>query len=244
VTGDTGVFVPWREGEESGRPVSVVPLHRRALSPRVTPRSRVGTSESRPPTDDADFDTYSLLFINLIWLAMSFFPQTSCMEEYAIPSVSTTFDYGTIVWAGLAILPLLFYPWRFLLPPFWKAIGYAGPGSGYRGLALLNGTLVVAFAVLEIVAGWRDNDVFVAGLLPAQQLQYHYNFLGAIADYVFFAVTSAVVVHRNDPRPEAWLTLLVLCLPPVGFPLFLAKVQTDALGKTLKSAGRKTIRTF
>lgn len=208
VTGDTDLFRPWSLEDDYGHSTS-----------------------GRSPVDDADFDTYATLFINAGWMLLSFFPLATCSDEYRTPAATTMFDYTTIVWAGLAMLPLLLYSWRSLLPRFWATFGYRRAGSGYRGLAKWNGFIIAVFGVRELLVTLNQDlaarDHFFTMLQPFQQEAYDWDVLAAVVDYAFTAVTMAVLAYRCDPKPSIRLALTVLVLPPVGFPLVLEKIRSS-----------------
>ena len=71
-------------------------------------------------------------------------------------SHTTLFYYSVIACAGLAMLPLLCYKWRFYLLIFWARFGISGPGDGYRGMAYLNGFIVLVFVLAEIFCEWFE----------------------------------------------------------------------------------------
>eukprot|EP00466_Bigelowiella_natans_P015519 jgi/Bigna1/67509/fgenesh1_pg.4_\ len=207
-TGDSDLFAPWSKNDEYHHTDGVATV-----------------------MDDADFDTYTTLFVNFGWFVLSHTSlMTTCEQEYKYPPGpnSTVFDWGTIVWAGFAMLPLILYKYRGQLPPFWINFGFTDPGTGYTGLAILNGIFVAAFFAESLLTGQPDRSSFFASLTSNQTEQYHYNFLGASLDYIFAAVTFAVLVYRQDKQKRMWLCMLTLMLPPVGFPLFLSKLRVRA----------------
>jgi hypothetical protein len=207
-TGDAGIFDDWHVDDAS-----------HASSPS--------------PIDDSDFDTYTTIFVNFGWLACSFmfFGITKCSNEYSLTASATVFDYSVIVWAFCLLLPLLFYFKRALLPVFWCRFGLIKPGSGYLGLALMNGFFVCAFAVKELVS-YNPLEVdgatnFVLGLAPSQQLQYSNNRIAALLDYLFMTSTMAVFVLRQLGWSGIMLAVGVLLCPPVALPLFLSKISAS-----------------
>ena len=56
-SGDVGLFLPWDGSKDE--------LH------------------APDPIDDSDFDTWSMLYLNVLWWLLSYFPRTTCAEEYA-----------------------------------------------------------------------------------------------------------------------------------------------------------------
>ena len=211
--------------------------------------------------DDANYDTWCVLFINIGWFFLSFFPGTTCQEvrfarsssssykdhvtidcsrplsdptqEYAVPASVTKFDAGTIVWAGAAMIPLILYSYRSRLPRLWTACGFDDrDGRGYLALAWLNSFLVIAFAARETLLVSDDRRTdFFEALLPEQRKQYDWHIFTAVVDYVLTAVTLAVLASRSEPRPGILLTALVLLLPPVGFPIFMWTIRRDRVKK-------------
>ena len=180
---------------------------------------------SQAPTGDADFDTWTLLFINALWFGLSHFPATTCAEEYG--PAPTNFDVGVMSWAAISMLPLLLYPWRAAAPRIWSRFGCSYSGSAYRGLACLSGILVAQFLVREAMLGFAANTAFVSSLTPALRNQYDMNYLGAFVDFLAFAATMAVFVYRNARRRNLRLGLVVFLCMPVGWCLFLAQ-QSEA----------------
>jgi hypothetical protein len=191
-------------------------------------------SPSSSPVDDSDFDTYSTIFVSFGWFLAShmIFGITTCSDEYSLTQATTVFDYSVIVWASCLLLPLLFYVKRAMLPVFWRRFGFMKPGSGYLGLALMNGLFVCAFAIKELVSynpravdGGGAN--FVSTLAPWQQLQFSNNRTAAFLDYVFMTLTMSVFVLRHVGWPGITLAFGVLLCPPVALPLFLSRMSAS-----------------
>ncbi len=183
--------------------------------------------------DDSDFDTYATIFINVGWFLTShmFFGVTTCSDEYSSTSPTTVFDYSMIIWALCLLLPLLSYVRRGLLPVFWRRFGLTKRGSGYRGLALLNGLFICAFATKELVS-YNSLEVdgvahFVLALAPSQQLQFSNNRTAALLDYFFMTLTMVVFVLRHVGCSGVMLAFGVLLCPPVALPLFLFKMSAS-----------------
>jgi hypothetical protein len=188
-------------------------------------------TDDAAPVDDSDFDTYSTVFVNVGWFLVShmIFGITTCSDEYSLTASTTVFDYLVVVWAFCLLLPLLLYFKRALLPVFWPRFGFMKPGSGYLGLALMNGLFVCAFATKELVSynplAVDGGANFVSGLAPSQQLQFSNNHTAAFLDYVFMTLTMSVFVLRHVGWPGVMLALGVLLCPPVALPLFLSRMS-------------------
>ena len=134
-----------------------------------------------------------------------------------------------MLWAGVAIIPLLFYPWRSRLPRLWSRLGYKEEGSGYKGLAILNAIIVALFVAQEVRYGLKDRSFeYVNNLNSPQLANQNRNFLitGAL-DYLFMTITLAVLVYRTATTGNVWLTVLTFLVPPVGFPLFMATMSSN-----------------
>ena len=184
--------------------------------------------------DDSDFDTYATLFINVGWFLTSnmVFGITTCSAEYTLPAVTTLFDNSVMIWAICLLLPLFLYnKRRALFPVFWSRFGFTNPGSGYRGLALLNGIFVCAFAVKELLSynalDFDSGSAFISALSPSQQSQIVNNRYAAYLDYLFMTVTMAVFVLRHVGWSGFVLAFSVLLCPPVALPLFLSKMSAS-----------------
>jgi hypothetical protein len=190
-------------------------------------------SSSPSPVDDADFDTYTTIFVNFGWFLVShmFFGITTCSDEYSLTGTTTVFDYAVIVWAFCLLLPLVIYCRRALLPVFWRRFGFMKPGSGYLGLAFMNGFFVFAFATKELVSynllEVDSGTNFVFGLAPSQQMQFSNNRIAAFLDYLFMTLTMAVFVLRHLGWSGVMLAFGVLLCPPVVLPLFLSKMSAS-----------------
>lgn len=200
-TGDDGIFNEWSALDEAHQ---------------VKGHSTV--------VDDADYDTFCVLFINIGWFLLSHFPNSTCEEMYEKQQpVNTVFDYGTIIWAGTAMIPLVLYKWRCYLPSIWGRFGYRRPGSGYVPLALLNAFFVAAFFAREFfVIEPRDDAAFFGKLSGDQRTMYEWHHFAAVVDYIAMALTMCCLAYRSSRRPNIFICALVLLLPPVGFPLFLS----------------------
>ena len=144
-----------------------------------------------------------------------------------------------MLWALVAIGPLLLYPWRSRLPRIWSRIGYEEKGSGYTGLAMLNAIIVAIFVIQEIQYGLKDKSFEYVNSLNSPQLSnQNRNFLiTGVLDYLFMTITLATLVYRNSPG-IVWLAVLTLVVPPVGFPLFMANMSRRG-GQRLGSNGGK-----
>ena len=76
-----------------------------------------------------------------------------------------------------------------------------------------------------------------------------WRFLAAVVDYASFALTMAVFAYRRnrDPtrlrsQPSVGLALLVLLLPPVGFPWFMSNVAFAREGERKKKEGVRFLK--
>ncbi len=100
------------------------------------------------------------------WL---YIPLYDCFA-ICVPVHLCTDTVGVMLWAGVAIIPLLFYPWRSRLPRLWSRLGYKEEGSGYKGLAILNAIIVALFVAQEVRYGLKDRSFEYVNNLNSPQL--------------------------------------------------------------------------
>ena len=187
------------------------------FAPVITPVSLKGKEQKnkilpKGPLSDADYMLFCQLFIFGGWTVLSHIPYTSCEEEYVHPPATTVFDYGTIVWAGLCMIPLLLYPWRGSLPAV----------TTYRGLAIFNLVATILFILGEVVwvlSGRSDSNDLQRVLLPYQQEQFYWHKNAAILDYLFTIATMGAMIFRTGSKSSGVIALLCLVLPNVALPL-------------------------